>query len=330
MAQTQMYFGRLVVQLPPVIDTQSDSTISRDDISEEDIFGAVMVSPSCQTISPHSSFLSKKKDTNEVKWVCDISSSKEVERQNHQILVPVLKKNVVIKLTLEIHPRVTEKKKDDETPKPKKRPVDGIPVNFRGIPPNLVDEAGVFKFFQISKESVYKVMLNTRTGYGLDGKEYILSKGTCRIIFLKSSIPEQFNRKSGDVVISYLNQDWKIYFTSDTNKREAEERKEDISKRRKILESMSQPKQEQGSQARAAARKDQTEAKSSPQTKNQQTHSPKTSGFIRGPDGSWSTPLPKLPKNTSAEKFEAFDFTGDFHLPSSSRSSDSFVDSFKS
>jgi hypothetical protein len=222
------FLGVLEVELPPILKPISEPSVSLalTDVSADDFF--VAAASHFAGVTAHSSYL-KKVGEIPFSWRADVSSKTAFVCRKEVVKVAIVSKGAVVELPFVLKPAT------DMPPKASKK-IDGIAVNFSGIPPMLKDSEAILKFLNFSLDSVFKCMPNTYTRKNLDGVEFVLSRGTARIIFFKSKLPDRLRNVSGRLEFNFMGSPVSVKFSRDSKKkREGDELQNDLDKRRKLL-----------------------------------------------------------------------------------------------
>jgi hypothetical protein len=222
------FLGVLEVELPPTLKPISEPSVplALTDVTADDFF--VAAATHFAGLTPHSSYL-KKVGEIPFSWRADVSSKTAFESRKEMVKVVIVSKSAVVELPFSLKPAA------DMPPKASKK-IDGVAVNFSGIPTMLKDSEAVLKFLNFPLDSVFKCMPNTYTRKNLDGVEFVLSRGTARIIFFKEKLPPRLRNESGRLDFEFMGSPVSVKFTRDgKKKREGDMLQNDLDKRRKLL-----------------------------------------------------------------------------------------------
>lgn len=254
------FTGVLEVQLPPTIKSIDEPPIdvSSADISADDLFAIAAAYCKQLNITLHSSYI-KKVSAVPTFWHADVSSPVSFKGGERLLRVVVVKKEVVVELKFLLFSDEEQALKAKQAGKdPKKAPtepmakrVDGVAVNFRGIPTQIKTSDEFSKFLGFKSESMFKVTVNTFKKLSVEGEEFTLSRGTGRIIFLRKDLPTELKPHAGELKRNLGGRECKVSFYKDKKKREREEDPNTTTEKRRKLLAKQVPRAEEAEKRQA-------------------------------------------------------------------------------
>jgi len=228
MEPKNQFLGVLEVNLPPNFKPISGPSdlIAVTDVTADDFFAAA--ASHFTGVTPHSSYL-KKVDGAPFMWRADVTSPDPITERKEAVKMVILSKGSVVEQVFVLKPVV-------EVPAEKKKQVDGVAVNFRGIPAAIKTSDEILNFLGFPEDSIFKCSGSTYTRQNMDGKEYVLTRGTARIIFFKSKLPASLRGEKGSLTYNYFNTHPVVFWTKDKpKKRKGEPLESDNDKRKRLL-----------------------------------------------------------------------------------------------
>ena len=187
------FTGVLEVRLPPQIKSINEPPITVDaaDVSADDLFAVAAAFCKQLQITLHSSYIKKVKSV-PVSWHADVSCPVAIESGEKDLKVVVVKKEAIVELIFKLQSDQDLEKlaeKDGKVLRPMSNRVDGVPVNFRGIPTQIKTAADFSKFLNFKPEAIHKAMVNTYKKQSLEGEEFTLSRANGRVILALNLSP---------------------------------------------------------------------------------------------------------------------------------------------